>query len=120
MPGFTAAIIAEITEMLKYIPSSELAIQWDMAIENRLIEVPLNLGNLDGAKAAAERAAKPAQDICLGIPEEVAIGYHSCYGTLDGWPSRTPPDATGTQHLLNTVIEASGRTVEFLVRTNTW
>ena len=52
VPGFTAAIIAEITEMLKYIPSSELAIQWDMAIENRLIEVPLKEGNLDGAKAA--------------------------------------------------------------------
>ena len=114
VPGFTAAIIAEITEMLKYIPSSELAIQWDMAIENRLIEVPLNVGNLDGAKAAAERAAKPAQDICLGIPEEVAIGYHSCYGTLDGWPSRTPPDATGTVLLLNAVIEASGRSVEFV------
>ena len=76
--------------------------------------MPLNLGNLDGAKAAAERAAKPAQDICLGIPEEVAIGYHSCYGTLDGWPSRTPPDATGTVLLLNAVIEASGRSVEFV------
>lgn len=114
VPGFTEALIAEITEMLRHIPPTELAIQWDMAIENRLIEVPLKEGNLAGAKAEAKRVAQPANDICSAIPADVAIGYHSCYGTLDGWPSRHPPDATGTVLLLNAVVEASGRQVEFV------
>ena len=113
-PGFTDALAAEVTEMVRHIPPTELAIQWDMAIENRLIEGPLKEGDRAGAKAAAEHAARPAAAVCAAIPADVAVGYHSCYGTLDGWPSRQPPDATGTVYLLNAVIEASGRPVEFV------
>ena len=114
VPGFTDALVAEVTEMLRHIPASELALQWDMAIENRLLEIPLKDGDKDGAKAEAARIARPAAEICAAIPDDVALGYHSCYGTLDGWPSRQPPNVTGTVLLLNAVIEASGRRVDFV------
>jgi len=113
-PGFTEALTAEVTEMIRHIPASELAIQWDMAIENRLIENKLKDGDQTGAEAEAARVAKPAADICAAIPADVALGYHSCYGTLDGWPSRQPPDAMGTVLLLNAVVAASGRQVDFV------
>lgn len=114
VPGFTEALVAEIKELVRQIPPTELAIQWDMAIENRLIEIPLKQGDHYGAKAEADRIAQPAADVCTAIPAEVAVGYHSCYGTLDGWPSRQPQDALGTVLLLNAVVEASARTVEFV------
>jgi hypothetical protein len=36
--------------------------------------------------------AAPAADIA-----PVALGYHGCFGTLSGWPSRQPPDLGGKQ-----------------------
>src|SRR5262249_31045654 len=53
-------------------------------------------------------------DIAPAIPQEVALGYHDCFGTLSGWPSRQPPDLGGTVMLLNAAIAASGRRVDFL------
>ena len=45
---------------------------------------------------------RPARrDIAPAIPQEVALGYHGCFGTLNGWPSRQPPDLGGTVMLLN-------------------
>ncbi len=114
VPGFTAALKAEVAEMIRHIPPSELAIQWDLAIENRLVETFLGNGDVDGARREAGRVAEPAAEICATIPDEVALGYHSCYGTLDGWPSRQPADAMGTVLLLNAVRAASGRRVDFV------
>jgi hypothetical protein len=56
----------------------------------------------------------PAAEIASAIPESVALGYHGCFGTLSGWPSRQPPDLGGTVMLLNAAIAASGRRVDFL------
>jgi hypothetical protein len=66
------------------------------------------------AEALAARLAAPAADIAPAIPQQVALGYHGCFGTLSGWPSRQPPDLGGTVMLLNAVIAASGRRVDFL------
>src|SRR6516165_5088386 len=58
---------------------------------------------------------RPARrDIAPAIPQEVALGYHGCFGTLSGWPSRQPPDLGGTVMLLNAAIAASGRRVDCL------
>jgi len=56
----------------------------------------------------------PAREISPYIPDQVALGYHSCFGTLDGWPSRQPPDLTGSVILLNEAVAASGRRVDFV------
>ncbi len=57
---------------------------------------------------------EPAAEICSAIPADVAVGFHSCFGTLDGWPSRSPADLTGTVLLLNAACGASGRPVDFV------
>ena len=56
----------------------------------------------------------PADEIAPHIPEEVALGYHSCFGTLNGWPSRRPSDLMASVLLLNAAVAASGRRVDFL------
>ena len=66
------------------------------------------------AEALAARLVAPAAEIASAIPESVALGYHGCFGTLSGWPSRQPPDLGGTVMLLNAAIAASGRRVDFL------
>jgi hypothetical protein len=37
LPGFTAALRAEVAKMIELIPPEDFAIQWDLAVENRYI-----------------------------------------------------------------------------------
>jgi len=114
VPGMTEALATETAEIARQIPPDQLTIQWDLAVENRLIERQLASGDAAAARDEAERVTRPLAEICADMPGEVALGYHSCFGTLDGWPSRQPPDLTGTVLLLNASIEASGRKVDFV------
>jgi hypothetical protein len=114
VPGFTAALRAEVAKMIELIPPGDLAIQWDLAVENRYLETTLARDGIGAAKREAERLMAPALEISPHIPEQVALGYHSCFGTLDGWPSRQPRDLTGSVLLLNAAAAASGRRVDFV------
>ncbi|MSQ51265.1 MAG: hypothetical protein EXR28_05200 [Betaproteobacteria bacterium] len=114
VPGVSAAFRAEIEKMVEKISPSDLAIQWDLAVENRYIEAKMAKEGPAAAEREAERLMAPARDICPFIPAAVELGYHSCFGTLNGWPSRQPESLLGTVMLLNAGIAASGRKVEFL------
>jgi hypothetical protein len=114
VPGFSAALRAEVANMIRLIPPEDLAIQWDLAVENRYLEATLAGHGLDAARREATRLMQPAQEISSAIPNSVALGYHSCFGTLNGWPSRQPRDLTGSVALLNAAVAASGRRVDFL------
>ncbi|OGA31606.1 MAG: hypothetical protein A3G80_10200 [Betaproteobacteria bacterium RIFCSPLOWO2_12_FULL_62_13b] len=114
VPGVTAAFRAEILKMVEKIPPADLAIQWDLAVENRYLETKLDREGSAAAQSEAERLLAPANEICPHIPKEAALGYHSCFGTLNGWPSRQPASLAGTVMLLNAAVAASGRRVDFL------
>ena len=114
VPGFTAALRAEVAKMVEKIPPADLAIQWDLAIENRYVEAMLARDGAAAAEREAERLMAPAREVCAVTPDAVAVGYHSCFGTLEGWPSRQPKDLAGSVMLLNAAVRASGRRVDFL------
>lgn len=114
VPGFTTALAAEVAKICELIPPDDLAIQWDLAIEHRYIDARLVAGDIAGARNEAIRVCEPAAEVCAAIPPGVAVGHHSCYGTLNGWPSRQPKDVTGTVLLLNAVCAAGGRKVDFV------
>ena len=113
-PGVSRAFRTEIEKMVEKIPPGELVIQWDLAVENRFLEAKMEKEGLEAGKREADRLMAPAADICPYIPKEVELGYHSCFGTLNGWPSRQPASLLGTVLLLNAGIAASGRKVEFV------
>jgi len=114
VPGFTEALRAEVAKMVELIPNDDLAIQWDLAIENRLIDMALANGSVEDGKKEAKRVMAPAAELCPGIPKAVHLGHHMCFGTLSGWPSRQPPNLTSAVLLSNAAVDASGRSVEFL------
>ncbi len=113
-PGMTEALAAEVAKIVEKIPPDDLAIQWDLAIEQRYVETALREGGLAAGRAEAARMMAPAAEIAPHIPEAAALGYHACFGTLNGWPSTRPPDLTGTVQMLNEAVAASGRKVDFL------
>ena len=111
VPGITDTFRAEIAKMVELIPPEDLAIQWDLAIEHRLIENKMAEDPKAGQREA-ERVMAPAGEIA--IPNAVALGHHACFGTLNGWPSRQPANLEGAVLLLNAAIAASNRRVDFL------
>jgi hypothetical protein len=115
VPGFTESLCAEIKKMVEKIPPSELAIQWDLAVENRHVEATLAKDGLAAAQKEAERIMAPNREIMPYIPREVPVGYHTCFGTLNGWPSRQPKDLTGSVVLINAAATTSpGRPIDFV------
>ena len=46
MPGVTTALRAEVATIVNHIPNDDLAIQWDLAGENRAVEQALEQGGL--------------------------------------------------------------------------
>jgi hypothetical protein len=114
VPGFTEALRAEVAKIVEMIPNDDLAIQWDLAIENRLVDAALTEAGPEAAMKEAARVCAPAHDVCSWMPSNVHLGHHMCFGTLSGWPSRQPPSLAGSVMLSNAAVEASGRSVEFL------
>src|SRR5262245_3696640 len=111
VPGVTEAFRAEVAKIVELIPAEDLAIQWDLAMEHRMIENKLG-ESTDAGIREAQRVLAPASEI--PIPESVSLGYHACFGTLNGWPSRQPGSLDSTVLLMNAAVAASNRRVDFL------
>jgi hypothetical protein len=114
VPGFTEALRAEVAKIVEMIPNDDLAIQWDLAVENRIVDTAFDESGADAARKEAARVCAAAFDVCSWLPKAVHLGHHTCFGTLNGWPSRQPPTLAGTVILANAAVAASGRKVEFL------
>ncbi|NQV57609.1 MAG: hypothetical protein HQ503_17235 [Rhodospirillales bacterium] len=112
--GFTEALHHEVATIFDHIPQDDLAIQWDCAIEDTLIERALAEGGIEAAAKTASDIFAPANDVCAHIPPAVKVGYHACYGTATGWPVRQPEDLTGCVLLCNAAIAQSGRAIDFI------
>jgi hypothetical protein len=110
-PGITEALRAELAKIVELIPHQHLAIQWDASTEVQdayggIRELP--------ADGSIERNIAQFRTLSAGIPEDVLLGYHFCFGTLGGWPRFRPDDLGPAVELANATIEASGRRVDWI------
>lgn len=110
-PGYEAATRAEVAKIVEKIPAKELAIQWDCASETQDA-----YGRFPGlpAEGAIERNITEVRNLSPHIPEDVALGYHFCFGTLGGWPRFQPDDLGPVVKLANAFVAASGRRVDWI------
>jgi len=114
VPGYTAALGAEVGKIVEIIPNDDLGIQWDLAVENRLGDTALQERGAEAARKEATRVCAPIAEICSALPNAVHLGHHTCFGTLNGWPSRTPPTLQGTVVLANAAMAVTAHKVQFL------
>ncbi|MGD9921547.1 MAG: hypothetical protein AB7V13_08885 [Pseudorhodoplanes sp.] len=112
--AITDAIAEEIACIVDQIPPEDLAIQLDLAVENRYIEKTLEQSGLDAARREVDRLVSPAATLCKRIPAATALGFHSCYGTIIGWPTRKPRSLAGSVLLANAFARYAGRAVDFV------
>lgn len=112
-PAYEEALLAEVETMVEHIPSDELAIQWDAACESVDIEVGLPWLGLITPERYQSYVDQFARLSAL-IPEQVALGYHACYGTLGGWPLVSPDTLEGQIKFLNEAVSVSKRKVDYV------
>ncbi len=108
--GFEELVTQELQRLTDAVPSSDLAIQWDMAYETQDIEGVLAWT----PEGAWERFAGPVSRLTRLIPEEVLVGYHLCYGTFPEWPMYEARDYGVLVRMANFAVAHSGRTVDWL------
>jgi hypothetical protein len=93
------------------IPHDDLAIQWDCAWELQAVcgagkDVPSEL-----EVGAHVPAIARLSNI---IPENVALGFHYCFGTFGGWPAFAPDDLSRPVELINAANAAITRRIDWI------
>jgi hypothetical protein len=90
--AYEKAMIAEVASICRHIPHRDLALQWDLCNEmiiwdgQRTDAVPVLEEPKDALMARMER-------LCAGLPEDVQLGVHLCYGDFAGRHFVEPRDA---------------------------
>lgn len=100
--GYAEALVLELDKILEHIPHHELAIQWDCATE------------LQEAYKGSVDAQLAQVALSKNIPEDVALGFHLCFGTLGGWPRFAPESLDQAVRLANGFVAAAGRKVYWI------
>ena len=88
-PIYEAQVLRELDEIFAAVPHDQLALQWDTRLEFAILE-GINPAWFEGARAGVlERLLR----VSRGVPEDVELGFHLCYGD-DYHGHFTVPDDT--------------------------
>jgi methionine synthase II (cobalamin-independent) len=111
-PAYEAAMVREVTNICAEIPQDDLAIQWDVCIEmvmwdGRWTRSP---AMPDMANALGRRFSR----LSAAVPRAVELGFHLCYGDLDGKHFIDPEDATKMVELAHHIADHAGRPIAWV------
>ncbi len=114
-PAYDRALIGQIGEMLKVIPAHELAIQWDIA-SRVFARLEWNQPTRYGATKAAMIETFTANLVALGegVPEQVELMYHFCYGYTGEKHTVEPSDMGDMVAMANRVSERIKRPIDLI------
>jgi hypothetical protein len=112
LPAYEAAMLREVGRICEAIPHADVAIQWDVCIEMVI---------WDGRWPLAQPF--PGMDqvfgdafarLAGGVPEDVELGFHLCYGDLDAKHFVQPTDATKMVELANLISSRVPRLIHWM------
>ncbi|MSP12548.1 MAG: hypothetical protein EXR62_06280 [Chloroflexi bacterium] len=109
-PAYEARLLQELDEITAAVPHSELAIQWDVAVE---------FGILEGVWQPAFGNIQPsivARLVRIGqrVPADVELGYHLCYGDYGHRHFKQPEDTGKLVEIANAVSAAVTRPIQWI------
>jgi hypothetical protein len=111
-PAYEQAMLREVERIASTIPHHDLAIQWDVCIE---------MVAWDGQREATPPfpgmedvfAANFAR-LAAAVPSDVELGFHLCYGDLDGKHFVDPVDATKMVEMANLIARSVARPITWM------
>jgi hypothetical protein len=124
--AYAEALGREVAEIVASIPAEDLAIQWDMVAETFAIEGGMMRFDSSGLRRLAVdpwgRYRLAIATCCAGIPADVWVGLHICYGSLGQKKGASTDQAHVTRiddlstsvAMFNAAAEVAGRSLEFV------
>lgn len=112
--AYAEGIRRDITKMLDHIPSTDLAIQWDMPVEVLTLTDTGLPWDSETYNERYQRCVNQLAHVSYEIPDEVLLGYHICYGALGGWPMIPFEDLSLCVRLANAAVARAGRRVDYV------
>lgn len=109
-PAYERALFGELERILAGIPHTDLAIQWDTAVEFGLLEGRIQPWFDDVLAGVVERAARQAD----AVPAEVEVGYHLCYGDVEEQHFVQPADAGHLAAVTAGILASARRPITFV------
>jgi len=108
-PPYESRMFAEIDEICRAVPASELTLQWDIPIEVAVWEGSATAYFPDAKRGMVERLVR----LMRRAPQGVEQGLHVCYGDISHKHFKEP-DATVVAALVKAVVAAYGRPVDYV------
>jgi len=108
--SYERALFADLDRLLTAIPHSEVAVQWDVAVEFGILEEAFAPGRARAFDAITAGLAR-----CVDrVPADVPAGLHLCYGDYGHQHFKQPESLALQVRVLNAVAAAAGRAVSFV------
>jgi hypothetical protein len=102
--AYERTMIAEVGALCRHIPHRDLCIQWDLCNE-MIIWDGQKTGAIPHADEPREKLLDRMQRLCAGIPDDVEIGLHLCYGDFAGRHFVEPQDAAKMVEFANALAK---------------
>jgi hypothetical protein len=112
VPGYEEALRAEIAKICEKIPPEELVFQFDQ-VSVFDWHGSVQRGDSHVAAMNRERYGAAIAAVAPAVPDAALLGFHLCYGGLEGWPSRRPP-LDAVVRAANLSAASAGRRVDYI------
>jgi methionine synthase II (cobalamin-independent) len=112
LPAYERAMLREVERMCAAIPHGDLAIQWDVCIE--MIQWDGRVPTMPAFPGMERVFAESFRRLGAGVPADVELGFHLCYGDLDGKHFIEPLDATKMVELANLIAGSVERPITWI------
>jgi len=112
LPAYEGAMLREVERICAAIPHRDLAIQWDVCIE--MIQWDGRVPTMPSFPGMEHVFADSFRRLAAAVAAGVELGFHLCYGDLDGKHFVDPIDATKMVELANLITRSVSRSVTWL------
>ena len=112
LPAYERAMLREVERICTAIPHRDLAIQWDVCIE--MIQWDGRVPTRPPFPGMEHVFADSFRRLGAAVPADVELGFHLCYGDLDGKHFIDPVDATKMVELANLMTRSVSRPITWL------
>jgi hypothetical protein len=110
--AYESAMLREVERICAAIPHRDLAIQWDVCIE--MIQWDGRMPTMPSFPGMEQVFAGTFRRLAAVVPAGVELGFHLCYGDLDGKHFVDPVDTTKMAELANLITRSVSRPITWL------
>ncbi len=111
--AYEKAMIREVETVCRAIPHKDLCIQWDICTEMLIWDGQIP-GRYPAVGISNEEMMARIQRLSAAVPSDVELGFHLCYGDLDGKHFVEPRDAGKMVELANALMKTITHPISYV------